>query len=103
MTDKQETKTEPYKSQIITAALAQPTESELVDVLNSVNRLQALLHRFAPFAAGESVEVVTQTQAILRTASDKLNQVRDFQNAQDSQELIEIWGNEGRKIESVSV
>jgi hypothetical protein len=53
---------------------------------SSINRLQALLHHFTPFSAGESVEVVTQTQVILRTASDKLNQVRDFQNAQNSQE-----------------
>jgi hypothetical protein len=31
--DKQKTKTASYKSQIITEALAQPTESELIDVL----------------------------------------------------------------------
>lgn len=103
MLDKQKTKTEPYKSQIITTALAQLAECELVDVLNSIDRLQALLCQFTSFVAGESVEVVTQTQATLKTAGDKLNQVMDFHNAQNSQDRIEIWGNERERIESVSV
>ncbi len=47
--------------------------------------------------------IITQTRPTLKTASDKLNQVMDFQNAQNSQDRIEIWGNEGERIESVSV
>jgi hypothetical protein len=84
MINKQKTKTEPSKGWIITAALTQKSESELVDVFNRINRLQVLLRRFAPFVASESVQIVTQTQTTLKTASTKLSRVMDFHNVQNN-------------------
>jgi hypothetical protein len=103
MTNKQRIRTQPSKSQITTAALAQSAESKLVDVFNRINRLQVLLRQFAPFVSSESVQIVTQTQSTLKTASDKLSRVMNFQNAQNSRGRIEDWENEGKRTEHVSV
>ena len=103
MINKQKTKTEPSKGRITTTALTQKSESELVNVFNRINRLQVLLRRFAPFVASESVQIVTQTQATLKTASDKLSRVMDFQNTQNNRGRIENWEDEGKRTEHVSV
>jgi hypothetical protein len=103
MINKQKTKSEPSKSQITTATLNQKAESEQVDVFNRINRLQVLLRRFAPFVASESVQIVTQTQATLKTASIKLSRFMDFHNVQNNRDRLENWENEGESIEHVSV
>jgi hypothetical protein len=58
----------------------------LVNVFNRINRLQVLLRRFAPFVASESVQIVTQTQTTLKTASTKLSRVMDFHNVQNNRD-----------------
>lgn len=65
--DKQKAETEPSKRLAMSATLAQTPEYERAKLLDSVECLQAVLYRFAPLLDSESVEVVTLTQAALKT------------------------------------
>jgi hypothetical protein len=66
---------EPSKRLIMSAALAQTTEPDLVELLDTIEHLRAVLYRFTPLLDSESVEVVTLTQAALKTIGDEISRV----------------------------
>ena len=66
---------EPSKRLVMSAALAQTAEPDLVELLDTIEQLRAVLYRFDPLLDDESAEIVTLTQAALKTIGDEISQV----------------------------
>ena len=84
-------------------ALTQMAGSERAELLDNIERLQAVLHRFIPLLDSESVEVVTQTQAALERIRVEIDGVIAVQNMRDSQGQLPNWEKGSRGMTEVRV
>ena len=91
---------QPPTGQMPAADQVLAEESELVEALSSISRLQASLYQFATLMDSDVLEVIIETQAALKMASDSLNNI--LEDAYHRRVLIENWENEGGKVEFLS-
>lgn len=81
------------------AVLVQKADTELRELLDTIEYMRVVLYRFVPLLDSESLEMVTLTQATLKTISLEISRVFAIQRTQNSRDRLENWDNEGGSIE----
>jgi hypothetical protein len=81
------------------AVLVQKADTELRELLDTIEYMRVVLYRFVPILDSESLETVTLTQATLKTISLEISRIFAVQRTQNSRDRLENWDNEGGSIE----
>jgi hypothetical protein len=84
---------------VMNAVLVQKADTELRELLDTIEYMRVVLYRFVPILDSESLETVTLTQATLKTISLEISRIFAVQRTQNSRDRLENWDNEGGSIE----
>ena len=102
MTTTHATQTEPFKKPMMRNDLAQIDKLELMKLLSSIDVLHTILRRNAYRLDRKSVEVFSLTHTALKIIQHEVDYWFVFQRKTNYQNQLEIWDNEGGRIENVS-
>ncbi len=98
MTNRRRMKVESFQ-RLMNTTPAQKLDSELARLRETVEHLSKILYWLNPLLRVETAEFVAQSQSVVSKSSDETRRAFAIR---DSQRQLEIWDNEGGKIEYVA-